>query len=203
MRGLVGSQSYASWAMASIFAFLPDSGLSPSDEAFNKVVSSLSVALTAQAKASYAASAFLKQIGHETYVAHLPAHTHDSVKHALCQLPRRIHCSPRKLFNVPWVRLGMIPSSSFYIICLLRGVRRVRPPLLPLLPSVVVVLPFRSSLRLPLPGSPRISLGALLAIRERLLLLPFAVVHRNALLGRLPRRRRIFASRSYVPRLLW
>ena len=76
MRGLVSSQSYASWAMASIFAFLRDSGLSPSDKAFNKVVSSLSVALTAQAQASYAASAFLKQIRRETYVAHLPAHTH-------------------------------------------------------------------------------------------------------------------------------
>ena len=86
-RGLVGSQSYTSWAMASIFAFRLDSGLSPSDEAFNKVVSSLSVALTAQAKASYVASAFLKQVRHETYVAHLPAHMHDSVKHALLSTP--------------------------------------------------------------------------------------------------------------------
>ena len=87
LRGLVGSQSYASWAMASLFAFLRDAGLSPSDEGFNKVVSSLSVALTAQAKASYAAAAFLKQVRRETCVAHLPAHTHDSVKHALLSTP--------------------------------------------------------------------------------------------------------------------
>ena len=87
MRGLAGSQSYASWAMASIFAFLRDSGLSPSDKTFNKVVFSLSVALTARAKASYAASAFLKQIRRKTCVTHLPAHTHDSVKHALLSTP--------------------------------------------------------------------------------------------------------------------
>ena len=73
--------------MASIFAFLRDSGLSSSDEAFNKVVSSLSMALTAQAKALHAVSAFLKQIRRETYVAHLPTHTHDSVKHALLSTP--------------------------------------------------------------------------------------------------------------------
>ena len=87
LRGLVGSQSYASWAMASLFAFLRDAGLSPSDEGFNKVVSSLSVALTAQAKASYAAAAFIKQVRRETCVAHMPAHTHDSVKHALLLTP--------------------------------------------------------------------------------------------------------------------
>ena len=85
--GLVGSQPYASWALASLFAFLRDAGLSPSDDGFNKVVSSLSVALTAQAKASYAASTFLKQVLRETYIAHLPAHTYDSVKHALLSTP--------------------------------------------------------------------------------------------------------------------
>ena len=99
MRGLVGSQSYAFWAMASIFAFLCDSGLSPSDEAFNKVVSSLSVSLTAQVKASYAASAFLKQVHRETYVAHLPAHTHDSVKHALLSTPSEESLFPRGSYS--------------------------------------------------------------------------------------------------------
>ena len=86
LRGLVESQSFSSWAMASLFAFLRDAGLS-SDEGFNKVVSSLSVALTAQAKASYAAPSFLKQVRRETYVAHLPPHTHDFVKHALLSTP--------------------------------------------------------------------------------------------------------------------
>ena len=87
LRGLVGSQSYTSWAMASLFAFLRGAGLSPSNEGFIRVVSSLSGALTAQAKASYAAAAFLKQVRRETYVAHLPAHTHDSVKLALLSTP--------------------------------------------------------------------------------------------------------------------
>ena len=70
-----------------LFAFLRDAGLSPFDNSFNKVVSSLSVALTAQAKTSYAATSFLKQVCQETYVAHLPPHTHDSVKHALLSTP--------------------------------------------------------------------------------------------------------------------
>ena len=43
LRGLVKSQSFASWAMSSLFAFLRDYGLSPSDDGFHKVVSSLSV----------------------------------------------------------------------------------------------------------------------------------------------------------------
>ena len=109
MRGLVGSQSYVSWAMASIFVFFRDSGLSPSDEAFNKIVSSLSVALTAQEKASYAASAFLKQIRRETYVTHLPAHTHDSVKHALLSTP-----SEDSLFSEEVIQrsLGQVRDDS-------------------------------------------------------------------------------------------
>ena len=95
--------------MASIFAFLHDSGLSPSDEAFNKVVSSRSVALTAQAKASYAASAFLKQVHRETYVAHLSAHTHDSVKHALLSTP-----SEESLFSEEVIQrsLGQVRDDS-------------------------------------------------------------------------------------------
>ena len=107
MRGLAGSQFYASWAMASIFAFLHDSGLSPSDEAFNKVVSSLSVALTAQA--SYVASAFLKQIRRKTYVAHLPTHTHDSMKHALLLTP-----SEDSLFSEEVIQrsLGQVRDDS-------------------------------------------------------------------------------------------
>ena len=178
-----------------LFLLFCATGLSPSDEAFNKVVSSLSVALTAQT-----ASAFLKQIRRETYVAHLPAHTHDSVKHALLSTPSEDSLFSEEVIQRSLGKLGMIPNFNFYVICPLRRVRKVRPPLLPLRPSVVVVLPVLDSLRLPLPEIPRISL---VAISARLHLLPLAVVHRNALLSRLPRRRRIFASRSYVPCLLW
>ena len=61
--------------------------MSPSDDVFNKVVSSLSVTLMAQAKASYAAASFLKQVCQETYVAHLPPHMNASVKHTLLSTP--------------------------------------------------------------------------------------------------------------------
>ena len=107
--GLVESQSFASWAMASLFAFLRDAGLSPSDEGFNKVVSSLSVALTAQAKASYAAVSFLKKVRREIYVAHLPAYTHDSVKHALLSTP-----SEESLFSEEVIQrsLGQVRDDS-------------------------------------------------------------------------------------------
>ena len=176
MRGLVGSQSYASWAIASIFAFLRDAGLSPSDEGFNKVVSSLSVALTAQAKASYAASAFLQQIRRETYVAHLPEHTHDAVKHALLSTP-----SEESLFSEEVIQrsLGQVRDDSQ--LQLLRNLsnqmgeegaassssaptqRRRRYPVL-------------SSLLRHLPGSLLISRGALLVISARLRHLPLAVL---------------------------
>ena len=76
---------------------------------FNKVVSSLSVALMAQAKASYAASAFLKQIRRKTYVAHLSTHTHDSVKHALLSTP-----SEDSLFSEEVIQcsLGQVRDDS-------------------------------------------------------------------------------------------
>ena len=95
--------------MASLFAFLRDASLSPSDDGFNKVVFSLSVALTAQAKASYVASAFLKQICQETYVAHLPAHMHDSVKQALLSTP-----SEESLFSEEVIQrsLGQVRDDS-------------------------------------------------------------------------------------------
>ena len=47
------------------------------------LVSSLSVALNSQAKASFVAAEYLKQKRRETYVSHLPSHTHDSVRYAL------------------------------------------------------------------------------------------------------------------------
>ena len=84
-------------------------GLSPSDEVFNKVVSSLSVALTAQAQASYAASAFLKQIRRKTYVAHLPTHTHDSVKHALLSTPSEDSLFSEEVIQCP---LGQVRDDS-------------------------------------------------------------------------------------------
>ena len=83
IHGLVESQSFSSWAMASVFALLRDANLAPGKEGFHKLVSSLSVALNSQAKASFAAAEYLKQKCRETYVSHLLSHTHDSVRHAL------------------------------------------------------------------------------------------------------------------------
>ena len=83
IRGPVESQSFSSWVMASVFAFLRDAKLAPEDEGFHKLASSLSVALNSQAKASFAVAEYLKQKRRETYVSRLPSHTHDSVRHAL------------------------------------------------------------------------------------------------------------------------
>ena len=41
------------------------------------------MALNSQAKAPFGAAEYRKQKRRETYVSHLPSHTHDSVRHAL------------------------------------------------------------------------------------------------------------------------
>ena len=51
------------------------------------LVTSLTVALNAQAKVTFATTAFMKQKQRETLVSHLPAATHLSVKHALLTTP--------------------------------------------------------------------------------------------------------------------
>ena len=80
---MVESQLFSSWAIVSVFAFLRDSDLAPEDKGFHKLVSSLSVVLNSQAKASFAAAEFLTQKRRETFVFHLLSHTHDSVWNAL------------------------------------------------------------------------------------------------------------------------
>ena len=54
---------------------------------FHHLVSSLSVSLNSQAKASLSAAAFLKQKRRETYVSHLSSSTLDSVRQALLSTP--------------------------------------------------------------------------------------------------------------------
>ena len=87
VRGLVEIQSYSSWAMAAVFAFLREAVVVPEEESFHRLVSSLLVALNSQAKASLSAAAFLKQKRRETYVSHLPSSTHESVRQALLSSP--------------------------------------------------------------------------------------------------------------------
>ena len=161
------------------------------------------MALTAQAKASYAAAALLKQVRRETYVAHLIAHTHDSVKHSLLLTPSEESLFSEEVIQRSLGQVGMTLSYSCCGIYRPRRVRRVQPPLLPLLHSVVVALRVRNSLLPPLRETLSFSLVVRWATNVRLLLLQLVIVRLNALLSRLPRRRRIFESRSYVPRLLW
>ena len=87
VRGLVESQSYLSWAVAAVFAYLREAGVAPEDKSFHRLVVSLSVNLNSQAKASLSAAAFLKQKRRETYVSHLPSSNHDSVRQALLSSP--------------------------------------------------------------------------------------------------------------------
>ena len=86
VHGLVESQSYSSWAMAAVFAFLHEAGIVPEEESFHCLVSRLLVTLNSQAKASLSAAAFLKQKRRETYVSHLPSSTHESVRQVLLSL---------------------------------------------------------------------------------------------------------------------
>ena len=69
VRRLVESQSYSSWAMAAVFAFLREAGVVLEDESFHWLVSSLSIALNSQARASLSAASFLKQKRRETCVS--------------------------------------------------------------------------------------------------------------------------------------
>ena len=73
--------------MASVFAFPKDSGCAPEDDIFHQLISSLTMSLNSQAKASFSAASFLKQKRRETLVSHLPSVTHASVNHARLTSP--------------------------------------------------------------------------------------------------------------------
>ena len=83
LRGMIESQSFSLWALSAVFKFLRDSNCVPDDSSFGHLVGSMTTAISAQAKASFAATSFLQQKRRETYVSHLPVSTHRSVKHAL------------------------------------------------------------------------------------------------------------------------
>ena len=137
--------------MVSLFAFLCYAGLSPSGDEFNNVGSSLSVALTAQAMTYYAASIVLRHVLRETYIAHLPVHTHDSVKHALLSAPSEESLFPAEVIQRSFgASSGGFHCRSCRGLCCPRGVRRVLPSLLPLLLSDLVTLLVLNSLLPPL-----------------------------------------------------
>ena len=87
MRGQIESQSFSLWALASVFEFLRESGCAPDNLAFHQLVSSMTTAINAQARASFSAATFLKQICRETLTSHLPSTTHASIRHALLLSP--------------------------------------------------------------------------------------------------------------------
>ena len=67
--------------------FLRESDCVPDTPVFHQLVTSMTSAINSQARASFSASTFLRQIRRETLVSHLPAATHASVKHALLSSP--------------------------------------------------------------------------------------------------------------------
>ena len=87
IRGFIKSQSFSFWALATVFAFLKDSGCEPECDIFHRLVTSLTVLLNSQAKAAFSATSFMKQKCRETLVLHLLVVTHASVKHALVTTP--------------------------------------------------------------------------------------------------------------------
>ena len=87
IREMIKSQSFSLWALASVFAFLKDSGCTPEDNIFHQLILSSTIPRNSQVKASFSAASFLKQKRWETLVSHLPSATHASVKHALLTSP--------------------------------------------------------------------------------------------------------------------
>ena len=59
----------------------------PEEDVFHQLVTSMTSALSSQAKATFSAVAFLQQVQRESFVSHLPSSTHASVKHALLLTP--------------------------------------------------------------------------------------------------------------------
>ena len=82
VRGLVESQSYSSWAMVAVFAYLREAGVVLEDDSFHRLVSSLSVALN----------------------SHLPSSTHESVRQALLSSPSNESLFSDDVMRSRWVR---------------------------------------------------------------------------------------------------
>ena len=87
LRGMVESQSSSLWALLAVFEFLRDANCVPGDPAFGHIVGSMTTAINARARASFAAMEFLRQKHRETFVSHLPVSAHQSIKHSLLTTP--------------------------------------------------------------------------------------------------------------------
>ena len=87
VRVLVEAQSFSLWSIAAMFEFLKDSNCVPEDSGFRQLISSLTKALTIQARTSYSLQQFLQQTRRESYAPHLPGSMPQSVKHALLSTP--------------------------------------------------------------------------------------------------------------------
>ena len=58
VRGLVESQAFCLWSIATMFEFLKDSICVPEDSLFRQLIASMTTALTSQAKATFSVVAF-------------------------------------------------------------------------------------------------------------------------------------------------
>ena len=85
-----------------MFEFVKELDCVPVSPVFHHLVASMMSAINSQARASFSASTFLRQIRRETLVSHLPAATHASIKNALLSSP-----SSSTLFSKEVVRSSL------------------------------------------------------------------------------------------------
>ena len=139
LRGMIESQSFAPGALSAVFEFLHYSNCVPDNPLFGHPVSSMTVAINLQAKASFSAATFLQHKRRETYVSHLPVATHPSVKHTLLST-----LSSMELFNEDVIQSSLTQVKDDSQLLLLRNlllrVRSSLPRLLPPRVSVAVAL---------------------------------------------------------------
>ena len=98
---MIESQSFALWALATVFEFLRDSNCVPEDPMFGHLVSSRTMAINARTNASFSVAAFLQHKRRETYVSHLVS-THSLVKHTHISTP-----SSSELFDEEVIRSSL------------------------------------------------------------------------------------------------
>ena len=121
VRGLVESQSFSLWSIATMFEFLKDSNCVPEDSVFRQLIASMTTALTSQAKTSFLVTTFLQQVFKESYVSHLPGSTHDSVKHALLLTP-----STSALFSEEVIRASLTQVKDDSQLSLLKNLSALK-----------------------------------------------------------------------------
>ena len=121
VRGLIESQSFSLWSIATTFEFLKDLNCVPEDSAFRQFITSMTTTLISQAKASFSVAAFLQQVRKESYVSHLLGSTHPSVKHAPLSTP-----SMSTLFSEDVIRASLTQAKDDSQLSLLKNLSSLK-----------------------------------------------------------------------------